>query len=290
MQLRRLGQSAAGFLRTVWDDEDGNISIMMAVLLPAFLWLMAYFETEMQAKYIYNQTQFVMDMATRAGAATGEAVATQNATFCTIPYRPADTDNSGYHTAIKVLKDNASTLPAQIRDQLVDAADNRRIEDLNDTDLRASGVVEMKMTLYYTPKTPLFFSDYRFNVESTSRCQAVRKSNPSPGGGGGGCTTWAGPVLNAAIGTVQGPSGKETYYNLPMGGVVSIMRGMGNNDAYWVRADGVKMLGNYIMVAADLSIRPRGSIVETSLGPGIVCDTGTFIYSNPYQLDIAVEW
>ena len=75
-----------------------------------------------------------------------------------------------------------------------------------------------------------------------------------------------------------------------MSGVVSIMEGMGIEGPYWVREDGVKMYGDYVMVAADLSIRPRGSLVETSLGTGIVCDTGTFIYSNPTQLDIAVAW
>lgn len=96
--------------------------------------------------------------------------------------------------------------------------------------------------------------------------------------------------LTPSAGVFQGPSGKETYYNLPMDGVIAIMRGMGNNDPYWVRGDGVKMLGNYVMVAADLSIRPRGSLVATSLGTGIVCDTGSFAYSNPTQLDIAVAW
>lgn len=103
-------------------------------------------------------------------------------------------------------------------------------------------------------------------------------------------STWTGAKLTASAGTVTGPSGKETYYNLDMSGVVSIMRGIGNTDEYWVRSDGVKMLGNYVMVAADLSIRPRGTLVETSLGTGIVCDTGSFIYSNPTQLDIATNW
>ena len=101
---------------------------------------------------------------------------------------------------------------------------------------------------------------------------------------------WDGTRLNSTIGTIEGPSGKETYYNLPMQGVIDIMRSIGNTDEYWVRDDGVKMLGNYIMVAADLNIHPRGSLVEVSLGTGIVCDTGTFIYENPYQIDIAVTW
>ncbi|MCF0245528.1 MAG: hypothetical protein HUJ55_01755 [Ileibacterium sp.] len=101
---------------------------------------------------------------------------------------------------------------------------------------------------------------------------------------------WDGKPLNKVEGVKYGPSGKETYYNLPMGGVISIMRAMGNTDRYWVREDGVKMLGDYVMVAAQLDLRPRGSLVPTSLGMGIVCDTGTFALKNPTQLDIAVDW
>ena len=103
-------------------------------------------------------------------------------------------------------------------------------------------------------------------------------------------SAYDGPVLNPVSGTVMGPSGKETYYNLDMSGVISIMRSMGNNDEYWVREDGVKMLGDYIMCAANLDVHPRGSLVESSLGTCIVCDTGGFAYENPYQLDIAVTW
>ena len=101
---------------------------------------------------------------------------------------------------------------------------------------------------------------------------------------------WKGPVLTKSRGTITGPSGKETYYNLNMDGVVSIMRGIGNDDEYWVRDDGVKMFGDYVMVAANLKLRPRGSLVETSLGTGIVCDTGGFAKKNPRQIDIATTW
>lgn len=99
-----------------------------------------------------------------------------------------------------------------------------------------------------------------------------------------------GSVLNRTDGVNNGPSGRETYYNLPMDGVVEIMRAMGNTDPYWVREDGVKMLGDYVMVAAHLPTRPRGSYVMTSLGMGLVCDTGTFALKDHYQLDIAVDW
>lgn len=102
--------------------------------------------------------------------------------------------------------------------------------------------------------------------------------------------TWNGPKLSRSAGVNYGPSGKETYYNLPMNGVVSIMRSMGNTSEYWVREDGVKMLGDYVMVAAHLGLHPRGSLVPTSLGMGIVCDTGGFASSNPTQLDIATAW
>jgi hypothetical protein len=101
---------------------------------------------------------------------------------------------------------------------------------------------------------------------------------------------WLGPRLSKGRGTIQGPSGKETYYNLNMAGVVNIMRGMGYDYEYWVRDDGVKMFGNYVMIAANLNIRPRGSLVQTSLGMGMVCDTGTFARRNPTQIDIATAW
>lgn len=106
-------------------------------------------------------------------------------------------------------------------------------------------------------------------------------------------TSYSGGKLSKSRGTIQGPSGKETYYNLNMSGVVSIMRRMGFSEAeypYNVRADGVKCLGPYVMVAAHLGKRPRGSKIQTSLGTGIVCDTGGFAANNPAQIDIATAW
>lgn len=106
-------------------------------------------------------------------------------------------------------------------------------------------------------------------------------------------TVWTGPVLTAQAGTIQGPSGKETYYNLPMQGVVRTMRGLGYdavNWHYWIRSDGVKMFGSYVMCACNLSVHPRGSLVETSLGTGICVDTGGFAKHNPTQIDIATNW
>lgn len=83
---------------------------------------------------------------------------------------------------------------------------------------------------------------------------------------------------------------KETWYNLPMEGVINNMRNLGYVDEYWVREDGVKMLGDYVIVAANLDLHPKGSLIETSLGVGIVCDTGEFANYNSNQIDIAVDW
>ena len=101
---------------------------------------------------------------------------------------------------------------------------------------------------------------------------------------------WKGPVLSRGRGVNYGPSGKETFYNLNMGIVVRNMNRLGYDYEYWVRDDGVKMLGDYVMIAANLNLRPRGSLVETSLGTGIVCDTGGFAKKNPTQIDIATAW
>lgn len=119
-------------------------------------------------------------------------------------------------------------------------------------------------------------------VEEEQKEQAAVEAVAEPQTGTG--------VLNRTLGTVMGPSGKETFYNLDMSGVIAIMQSMGYYADYWVREDGVKMYGDYIMVAANLSIRPKGTIVQTSLGMGIVVDTGGFAATNPYQLDIATTW
>ncbi len=105
--------------------------------------------------------------------------------------------------------------------------------------------------------------------------------------------SWNGLPLTRGRGTIMGPSGKETYYNLNMSTCVSIMRGMGFSAAkypYAVRSDGVKTLGGYVMVAANLRLRPKGTFIKTSVGIGIVVDTGGFAHSNPTQLDIATNW
>lgn len=105
-------------------------------------------------------------------------------------------------------------------------------------------------------------------------------------------TSWSGVKLSPQLGSIQGPSGKETYYNLPMQGVVNNSHRDGIQGEYWERDDGAKMLGNYILAACDVTgtVRNRYDLVETSLGTAICADTGEFAASNPYQIDISVNW
>lgn len=101
----------------------------------------------------------------------------------------------------------------------------------------------------------------------------------------------SGSTLTKTAGVFYGPSGKETYYNLDMSGVISTMRSLGYTGEYAVRSDGVKTLGGYVMVAANLSVYPKGTLVSTSLGTGIVCDTGGFVYNGSgVVFDIATNW
>ena len=100
--------------------------------------------------------------------------------------------------------------------------------------------------------------------------------------------SWDGGILTPSKGVNAGPSGTETYYNWDMTIPVQVLRQRGYVGEVWVRSDGCKMFGDYIMCAAHYEIYPYGSLVESSLGTCIVCDTGN--YPELYWLDIAVTW
>lgn len=87
---------------------------------------------------------------------------------------------------------------------------------------------------------------------------------------------------------------QETYYDLDMSGVMSLAKnweGCSHSGSYSVREDGVKVDDEgYILVAADLNLYARCSVVDTSLGLGKVYDTGSFALVNNEQFDIATDW
>lgn len=96
--------------------------------------------------------------------------------------------------------------------------------------------------------------------------------------------------------TIEWPSGTETWYDLPMNGVIKYMRDLWYTEDKWynfrIRNDGVKMLWNYVMVAANLKKRPKWTILKTSLGMWIVCDKCERAYQRGKEklLDVAVNW
>ena len=106
---------------------------------------------------------------------------------------------------------------------------------------------------------------------------------PQPQSVGGDCLTATGGVYWYG-------EQKETWYNLPMEKVIEQAQNNGIYGEYWVREDGCKMYGDYIILACNRSVHPMGSLVETSLGTGISLDTGAFADVNPTQVDIAVGW
>lgn len=96
-------------------------------------------------------------------------------------------------------------------------------------------------------------------------------------------------------GTFNGISGIESWYNLDMTGCVKIMRDLGYSEEdypVWTRDDGVKMFGDYVMIAADTSPdkHPKGSLMETSMGTGMVVDHCVAATWGKVTLDIAVSW
>jgi len=85
----------------------------------------------------------------------------------------------------------------------------------------------------------------------------------------------------------KGVSHRETYYDLPMNVVMGACGGGG----YTVRVDGAKVdKDGYVLIAAHLGNYPRCSVVETSMGPGKVYETGGFAAKHPHGFDLATDW
>lgn len=87
----------------------------------------------------------------------------------------------------------------------------------------------------------------------------------------------------------QGVAHRETYYDLPMNIVIG---SCGPGNSYTIRKeDGAKIdKDGYVLVAANFGAYPRCSVVDTSLGPGKVYDTGGFALRHPYGFDLATDW
>lgn len=107
------------------------------------------------------------------------------------------------------------------------------------------------------------------------------------------------------LGYAQGELGVEGYYNfkyLRPDIVINNMRYYGYSKEeypYWLRKDGVYMLGDYVICCASYDHK-YGDIIPTSLGDGIVCDVtdyrGRYLkydrygIDGEYVLDIYTNW
>lgn len=94
-------------------------------------------------------------------------------------------------------------------------------------------------------------------------------------------------VLTAKAGRITFNGHTETWYDKPMNRVVGRAQMIGIPADYWIRDDGVKMFGPWVIVAAHPS-KTRYTFVDTSLGQGIILD---FHCSPDTELyDIATSW
>ena len=100
-------------------------------------------------------------------------------------------------------------------------------------------------------------------------------------------TTLFAIMLTAGLGRITYGNHTETWYNLPMNRCVQRAQNMGIPCEYWVREDGVKMFGQWVIVAGHKS-KTRYTRVQTSLGEGIILDYHTT--NDPELYDIAVNW
>lgn len=94
-------------------------------------------------------------------------------------------------------------------------------------------------------------------------------------------------ILTAGLGKIEYQGHTETWYNLPINNVVRRAQNMGIPCEYWVRDDGVKCFGPWVIVAAHPS-KIRYSMIDTSLGEGIILDTHET--DDTELIDIATTW
>lgn len=94
-------------------------------------------------------------------------------------------------------------------------------------------------------------------------------------------------ILTTKLGVITYDGHKETWYDLPMERVVQNAQSAGIPCDYWIREDGVKMFGQWVIVAAHPS-KTRYSRVQTSLGEGIILDTHRV--NDTELIDIATDW
>lgn len=252
--------------------------------------------SEKQKMYLLNDTNVLLEPTLTAGALEAEQKGTEvyvlNLENNMMAKILTPSGNIGY-VAIGNLTDRKELIFDTVNELKYADSDEVEIKALPFADSEIVGALEKNDEVkvvgrndsqYVQTDSGYVLSSDLMDEQEQETPTVVPQNNPTN-------SSWTGAVLSRSAGAVQGPSGKETYYNLDMSVIISIMSAYGYSSSdYWVRDDGVKMLGSYVMCAANFTLRPRGSLVETSLGTAIVCDTGGFATGNPTQIDIATAW
>lgn len=228
----------------------------------------------------YAETTKENTVAKKVGKALADPI--QETVESQYPYKAEGYDN---------LSDWLSAVKAKTQELQGKISESRNLEFLYDEDIAVLDNIEANISNAFSLVT---LGEYENTINSMFDKSAARKAEaeaaekkkaleqqqqqkqesctaPSSGG-----------VLTPSSGVNMFNGRKETYYNLDMSGVVANAKNMGIEGDYWVRGDGVKMYGNYVIVAAQMD---KGTIIETSLGTGIVldwCQAGT--------IDLAVSW
>lgn len=152
-------------------DDDGNVTVGLSIIFPILILFMLFTEQQWQAHYIRVETQAILDFATLGAAETGEAKTTQGQAYCVIPYDESNQLYSGNHVSKYLIKENMHVLPTQMQEQLLNEMAGNKMEGLANWELQQTGYMNLEVNLRYRVPLNLFYSQYTFHIESTSRCQ-----------------------------------------------------------------------------------------------------------------------
>lgn len=152
-------------------DDKGSISVGLSIIFPILILFMLFTKQSWQAHYIRIETQAILDFATLGAAETGEAETVHGEAYCSIPYDESNQLYSGNHVSKYLIRENMHVLPTQLQGQLIDELTGNRMEGLANWELQQTGYMNLKVDLRYRVPLSLFYSQYTFHIESTSRCQ-----------------------------------------------------------------------------------------------------------------------
>lgn len=200
--------------------------------------------------------------------------------FPTPPWKEAGySDVETYWADLTSKRESFVGISAQVQEEFAGYLSDVDITKLDELELRLTHTSSLQKLNEYEAQLNEIINTAK---EARDADIAAQQITYSSSGSDGGVYYSNGSGLTASKGVNWYNGRKETYYNLDMSGVVSNAQAMGINGNYWVRDDGVKMYGDYVIVASQDS---KGTLIDTSVGQGIVLD-----YCPAGTVDIATTW